>query len=60
MKDSINFDEALSVLATSEMLDDDCSFMGAVVFVSEVFGVSEESILQHLDDIKQKTVFIED
>lgn len=44
----INFDEALEILK-SDIFDDDCSYMGAVLFVANAFNVSVNDILERIE-----------
>lgn len=44
----INFDEALEILK-SDIFDDDCCYMGAVLFVANAFNVSVNDILERIE-----------
>ena len=49
MKNNMDFETALEILK-SEIFEDDCSYMGAVLFVSVAFNVSVDSLLEKLED----------
>ena len=48
MKNTLNFETALEILK-SDIFDDDCSYMGAIIFVAEAFDMSIDSLLEKLD-----------
>lgn len=49
MKNALTFETALEILK-SDIFDDDCSYMGALLFVADAFNVSVDSLLEKLDD----------
>ena len=49
MNNKLNFETALKILK-SDIFDDDCSYMGAVMFVAEAFDMSIDSLLEELDN----------
>jgi hypothetical protein len=52
MYNALDFETALEILK-SNIFDDDCSYMGAVMFVAEAFDMSIDSLLMKLDNIKE-------
>jgi hypothetical protein len=48
MNNTLDFETALEILK-SNIFDDDCSYMGAVMFVSEAFDMSIDSLLEKLN-----------
>jgi hypothetical protein len=48
MDNKLDFEKALEILK-SNIFDDDCSYMGAVMFVAEAFDVSIDSLLEKLN-----------
>ena len=49
MKNKLDFETALEILK-SDIFEDDCSYMGAMLFVSEAFNVSVDSILEQIEE----------
>ena len=49
MKNKLDFETALEILK-SDIFEDDCSYMGAMLFVSEAFDVSVDSILEQIKE----------
>ncbi len=49
MKNTLNFETALEILK-SDIFDDDCSYMGAMLFVADAFNVSVDSLMEKLED----------
>lgn len=47
MYNKLDFETALEILK-SNIFDDDCSYMGAVIFVSEAFDMSVDNLLEIL------------
>lgn len=47
MNNTLDFETALKILK-SDIFDDDCSYMGAVVFVAEAFDMSIDSLMEKL------------
>ena len=47
MYNTLDFETALKILK-SNIFDDDCSYMGAVMFVAEAFDMSFDSLLDKL------------
>ena len=47
MDNKLDFETALEILK-SGIFDDDCSYMGAVLFVGEAFDMSVDSVLEKL------------
>lgn len=47
----IGIEQAMEVLKKSKNLDDDCSYMGAVTFVSEAFEIPMDTLLEDLDNM---------
>lgn len=47
-KSTLNIENAMDILK-SEIFDDDCSYMGAVLFVSKAFKIPMETLLEDLD-----------
>jgi hypothetical protein len=45
----LDFETALEILQ-NPIYDDDCSYMGAVLFVSEAFNMSIDSVLEHIKE----------
>lgn len=52
MYNTLDFETALEILK-SNIFDDDCSYMGAVMFVAEAFDMSIDSLLMKLYHIKE-------
>lgn len=48
MYNTLDFETALKILK-SNIFDDDCSYMGAVIFVAEAFDMSIDSLLEHIE-----------
>jgi hypothetical protein len=48
MNNTLDFETALEILK-GNIFDDDCSYMGAVLFVAEAFDMSIDSVLEKLD-----------
>ena len=48
MSNKLDFETALEILK-SDIFDDDCSYMGAVMFVAEAFDMSVDSLLEKLN-----------
>ena len=48
MNNKLDFETALEILK-SDIFDDDCSYMGAVLFVAEAFDMSVDSVLEKLE-----------
>ena len=48
MYNTLDFETALKILK-SNIFDDDCSYMGAVMFVAEAFDISIDSLLEKLN-----------
>lgn len=48
MNNQLDFETALEILK-SNIFDDDCSYMGAVIFVAEAFDMSIDSLLEKLN-----------
>lgn len=48
MNNILDFEMALEILK-SNIFDDDCSYMGAVIFVAEAFDMSIDSLLEKLN-----------
>lgn len=48
MYNTLDFETALKILK-SNIFDDDCSYMGAVMFVAEAFDMSIDSLLEKLN-----------
>ena len=48
MYNKLDFETALEILK-SDIFDDDCSYMGALMFVSDAFNVSIDSLLEKLE-----------
>ena len=44
----LDFETALEILK-SDLFDDDCSYMGAVMFVAEAFNMSVDNVLEELE-----------
>ena len=49
MNNILDFETALKILK-SDVFDNDCSYMGAVMFVSEAFDISIDSLLERLNE----------
>ena len=49
MNYKLDFETALEILQ-SPIFDDDLSYMGAVLFVSEAFNMSVDSVLEHIEN----------
>ena len=49
MNNKLDFETALEILK-SNIFGDDCSYMGAVMFVAEAFDMSIDSLLEKLED----------
>ena len=47
MYNKLDFETALEILK-SNIFDNDCSYMGAVIFVSEAFDMSVDNLLEIL------------
>ena len=47
MSYTLDFETALEILQ-SPIYDDECSYMGAVLFVSEAFNISVDRVLESL------------
>ena len=52
MNNTLDFETALEILK-SDIFDDDCSYIGAVIFVAEAFDMSVDNLLMKLDNIKE-------
>ena len=48
MNNKLDFETALEILKR-DIFDDDCSYMGAVLFVAEAFDMSVDSVLEKLE-----------
>ena len=48
MKNKLDFETALEILK-SDIFEDDCSYMGAVMFAAEAFDMSIDSLLEKLN-----------
>ena len=48
MCNKLDFETAMEILK-SDIFDDDCSYMGAVMFVAEAFNMSIDSLLEKLN-----------
>lgn len=48
MNNQLDFETSLEILK-SNIFDDDCSYMGAVMFVAEAFDMSIDSLLEKLN-----------
>ena len=48
MCNTLDFETAIEILK-SNIFDDDCSYMGAVMFVAEAFDMSIDSLLEKLN-----------
>ena len=48
MNNLLDFETAMEILK-SDIFDDDCSYMGAVLFVAEAFDMSVDSLLEKLN-----------
>lgn len=44
----LDYETALEILK-SDLFDDDCSYMGAVMFVAEAFNMSVDKVLEELE-----------
>ena len=51
MNNTLDFETALEILK-SDIFDDDCTYMGAMMFVSEAFNVSIDSLLEKIDELE--------
>ena len=48
MDNTLDFETALEILK-SDIFTDDCSYMGAVLFVAEAFDMSVDSLLEKIE-----------
>ena len=48
MNNKLDFETAMEILK-SDIFDDDCSYMGAIMFVADAFDLSIDSLLEKLN-----------